>query len=144
MKSWEFVRRAERFARLIVITSLLSSFSRKDQIIYATVRGSFWQISEVFRFFQGVPLWNHENKGCLNHIKFYEVSGNPKKKQILKVTYMEPWNLPRSPYLVPRRSGPFNCCPFLSRKLLFSGHSISFENKLTSPWWILLVFSSEK
>ena len=28
---------------------------KKDQIILATGRGSFWQISGVFRFFQKVP-----------------------------------------------------------------------------------------
>ena len=45
----------------------------------------FWQISGVFRFFPLVPPWNNENKSCLNDIKFWEVSGNPKTSRFWKL-----------------------------------------------------------
>ena len=45
--------------------------------------GRFW----VFGFFQRSPLWNNENKCCLNYIKFWEVLGNPKTTN--SESYME-------------------------------------------------------
>ena len=48
--------------------------------------GNFGRFLGVLDFFKGSPLWNNENKSCLNDMKFWEVSGNPKNKQILKVT----------------------------------------------------------
>ena len=39
----------------------------------------FWGDSQVFDFFSfSSPLWNEENKSCLNELKFCEVSGNLK------------------------------------------------------------------
>ena len=36
-------------------------------------------------FFKRSPLWNNENKSCLNDIKFWEVSGNLKTNQFWKL-----------------------------------------------------------
>ena len=54
-----------------------------------------------------VESWN---KSCLNDIKFWEVSGNPKKQANSEssLSHVEPRNLPRSRYLWPRWSGPLD------------------------------------
>ena len=60
-------------------------FCWKDQIILATGRGHFGRFLGFSDFSKGSPLWNEENKSCLNDIKFCEVSGNPKTSKFWKL-----------------------------------------------------------
>ena len=58
-------------------------------------------------FFPLVPLWNNKNKSCLNELKFWEASEKHMLKMSAFLFHVERRNLPRSPYLWPRWSGPF-------------------------------------
>ena len=84
--------------------------TKKDQIILAPGRSHFGRFLGFSDFSKGSPLWNNDNKSCLNVIKFWEVSRNQKTNKF--------WKLPlsiscrtqksaRSSYLGPRWSGLF-------------------------------------
>ena len=64
---------------------LINQPNIKDQIILATGRGNFGRFLGVLDFFKGSPLWNNENKSCLNDIKFWDVSGNLKTSKFWKL-----------------------------------------------------------
>jgi len=66
-----------QFWKILDIKRTRSSWPQVGVIL-----ADFWGF-QIFP--KGPPLWNDENKSCLNDIKFWEVSGNPKNKQILKV-----------------------------------------------------------
>ena len=55
------------------------------RFILATGRGHFGRFLGFSDFSKGSPLWNDENKSCLNDIKFWEVSGNPKTSRFWKL-----------------------------------------------------------
>ena len=45
----------------------------------------FWLVlAGFFDFSLWFPLWNNENKSCLNELKFWEVSQNPKRSKFWK------------------------------------------------------------
>ena len=56
-------------------------FLGKDQIILVPGRGHFGR----FLKFSDFSLWNNKNKSCLNDMKFWEVSGNPKTSKFWKL-----------------------------------------------------------
>ena len=101
----------------------------------------FWHIFGVLDFFKVFPLWNNENKSCLNGIKFWEVSGIPKASKFWRLcvasSNVEPRNLPRCPKPGPRWSDPFMVqifrvkCTCIKRNLTrFSGKNCEGHNYL--------------
>ena len=56
-----------------------------DRLGHRLGRGHFARFMGFSDFSKGSPLWNEENKSCLNEIKFWEVSGNPKTSRFWKL-----------------------------------------------------------
>ena len=96
-------------------------FSKRQWIVLAGILNfSLWS-----------PLWNNENKSCLNDIKFWEVSQNLKTSRF--------WKLQLSMSCGTQKSAKI---PLPGAKMIWSFHNrnvVIIERFTDSNWWILPV-----
>ena len=79
------------------------------RFILATGRGHFGRSLGFSDFSKGSPLWNDENKSCLNDFeRFQEIQKQADSESYSSLCHVEPRNLSWSPYMWPRWSGPLN------------------------------------